>query len=714
MSKLLRNLLLFALIMAGFQPLYSASRVEIKDGWFYVDGEKYFVKGLGHELGARPGEIPWERKFNPEFLRYDLKLIKEGNFNTIRTWNYLTEQELRMINEAGIMVIQGFWFDIDRYLNEPDYAREMESKLREVVAYSKAAGNVLFYSINNEPEPWIAAKNGVSKVNDALKRMKSIVKEVDPGMGVSIANAHWNECYEQDMWDVLFYNFYIYGPITNRVMGYREHLEWFKQAYAKDKPFVVGEFGLSVSKSGAKEKFGYGGNTEEDQKNGDLLMYESIISAGLQGGCLFMWNDGWWKAGSPNKHDDHAEEWYGVLGIQDEKSDPKGKPRPVYYAFKEYNQAIVTSPRNLVSYTGKVPVEIYAVKNVKSIDCVIGEKKIGLARNGLWFKGEFDCAAMAEGKKEMLVKVRAGTSGKNFTRKLVFWTGKSSESSPVLSLSADKDSCRPGDNLGMEISFVDGAGRPVPGAAVRYGYHVLLGGDEKEFEGVTDSEGKIKFESRFYGKEVFVKFVAAAEQEKDGEKVKYSAAKFITMESGIADQDLEVYGAQDGDVLYDFEYDSADGAKKDFSVVYKGAANYVPGVDTENKRGGNSALVLDYEPAMAGSWGYTQNAFPELRDISDYKAFSFWVRGDNSWNKLKVMLIDEDGERWFDSEIRLTWSGWRKVISALGNLARDPYDQVTDGNNRPDYDKVKGIAIVMASGGNSTSKIIIDKMEVYR
>lgn len=145
-----------------------ADRPSISGGWFYVNGEKFFVKGIGHELGSRPGQLPWEREFRPDLLNYDLKLIKEGGFNTIRSWNNFTEQELQVIDKYGLMVIQGLWCDIDKYINEPGYAPYIEKTTRDIVRYSKNHGSILLYSINNEPESRIVAKNGLDKVNAVL------------------------------------------------------------------------------------------------------------------------------------------------------------------------------------------------------------------------------------------------------------------------------------------------------------------------------------------------------------------------------------------------------------------------------------------------------------------------------------------------------------------------------------------------------------------
>ncbi|RKY56462.1 MAG: hypothetical protein DRP96_11245, partial [Candidatus Neomarinimicrobiota bacterium] len=44
---------------------------EIRDGWYYIDGEKYFIKGIGYETHTRPGQVPWEYEFNAAVIEYD-------------------------------------------------------------------------------------------------------------------------------------------------------------------------------------------------------------------------------------------------------------------------------------------------------------------------------------------------------------------------------------------------------------------------------------------------------------------------------------------------------------------------------------------------------------------------------------------------------------------------------------------------------------------
>ncbi|MEI7980080.1 MAG: hypothetical protein WCI71_00410 [Bacteroidota bacterium] len=91
--------LLFAILSPFAGP---AQQVEVKNNSFYIDGQKFFVKGIGYEAGAIPGMLPWERTFDPDLLRFDMNRIRAGGFNTIRTWAQFTARELDVIQEYDI------------------------------------------------------------------------------------------------------------------------------------------------------------------------------------------------------------------------------------------------------------------------------------------------------------------------------------------------------------------------------------------------------------------------------------------------------------------------------------------------------------------------------------------------------------------------------------------------------------------------------------
>ncbi|WP_372755929.1 hypothetical protein [Labilibaculum sp.] len=53
------------------------TKVELKDNWYFLNGERFFIKAIGYEIGARPGQHPYEdeKKDHLELMKYDLENI---------------------------------------------------------------------------------------------------------------------------------------------------------------------------------------------------------------------------------------------------------------------------------------------------------------------------------------------------------------------------------------------------------------------------------------------------------------------------------------------------------------------------------------------------------------------------------------------------------------------------------------------------------------
>ena len=82
-------------VESGAKEVSSETHVELREGWYYINGNKFFVNALGYEIGARPGQHPYKKRWSePERVKSDLAVIKEAGFNAIRTWSELSEEEL--------------------------------------------------------------------------------------------------------------------------------------------------------------------------------------------------------------------------------------------------------------------------------------------------------------------------------------------------------------------------------------------------------------------------------------------------------------------------------------------------------------------------------------------------------------------------------------------------------------------------------------------
>lgn len=94
--------------------------------------------------------------------------------------------------------------------------------------------------------------------------------------------------------------------------------------------------------------------------------YRDILDSGATGLCPFYYADGWWKAGAPSIHNDEAEEWFGFFGFRDVK-DTTGYPRPAWHALRQYNEALISSPKNQQFYQNEVPIEVFCQPDVMQL-----------------------------------------------------------------------------------------------------------------------------------------------------------------------------------------------------------------------------------------------------------------------------------------------------------------------------------------------------------
>jgi len=82
-----------------------------------------------------------------------------------------------------------------------------------------------------------------------------------------------------------------------------------------------------------------------------------------------------WKGGEPSVHNNAVEEWFGFWGYSDLK-DTVGYPRPVWYALKTYNEALISSPKNQTFYQNIVPIEVFAQSDVVKMRIIFHDKVI--------------------------------------------------------------------------------------------------------------------------------------------------------------------------------------------------------------------------------------------------------------------------------------------------------------------------------------------------
>jgi hypothetical protein len=363
-------LFLSLLLLFSISSVHSQSRtkIELKDNWYYLNGEKFFIKAIGYEIGARPGQHPYEDKKNDDLdlLRFDLKEIKKGGYNTIRTWSQFSEKQLEVVQESGLKLIMGLDVNPEKNYGDPEFIKECIEKVKSVTAYSKKYDCIITYLVINEPQTdHIHQVTGKAFV-DLMKNLIQEIHKGHPGIPVTLsANAMISDYMDESFFDVYAYNCYDHKEAQTATMGFKDYIKGLNELNGQNKPFITTEFGYSVSHKGSGR---YGGNTLKQQSDGLIANYRDLIDAGAVGMCPFYYADGWWKGGDKNTHGlDQPEEWFGFWGYKD-INDKYGSPRPVWFAMRDYMKGLIISPKNISIHTGTIiPLELYNTKDVKKV-----------------------------------------------------------------------------------------------------------------------------------------------------------------------------------------------------------------------------------------------------------------------------------------------------------------------------------------------------------
>jgi hypothetical protein len=256
----------------------------------------------------------------------------------------------------------------------------------------------------NEPMVSHIHDKGARNTVNLWKDLITIIHEEHSGIPVTISNnSAIGEYINERIFDVYGYNAYDYKEgLSGYVQGFSNHFHFLKKLNGENKPVLVTEFGLSVSPLGWGKM--YGGNTRKRQASHIIKNLSELLDSDVAGVCPFYYADGWWKAGEPENHNTHPEEWFGYWGYADD-SDTTGYPRPIWYEFKKYNQAIVAAPRNHKIYQAVVPIEFYVndqVARAKIIynDSVIYDKAISQSH----FIDELDFKEQAITDRELIIE----------------------------------------------------------------------------------------------------------------------------------------------------------------------------------------------------------------------------------------------------------------------------------------------------------------------
>ncbi len=452
--------------------------IEMKDGWFYLDGEKFFINALGYEIGARPGQHPYESRGNePRRVKQDMAVIKEAGFNAIRTWSELTEDELQMVQDSDLKVVFGINIQPDQDFAAPEVVARSLAHVDDVLAYSRKYDCIIAYLIMNEPMPQHIQKVGAEATVDLWTRIRDRIHQEHPGIPVTISgNSAITEFVDMNLFDIYAYNAYDYDGF-NYTHGYANAARILPELNGQGKPLLLTEFGLSVSGEGSGR---YGGNTLAAQMHTVPWYYRQLLDAGAAGACPFYYADGWWKGGNPAVHDDTPEEWFGYWGYRD-GDDTVGYPRPVWHALKRYNQALVASPRNQSFYRNEIPLEMFLQPDVESVRVVYRDRVVysqeGVAAGHLADVLSFSGEGLTD--RELIFEFYDSRQELLKLESIIVLTGDEEIEWPSISISTDMKNLDEGPEIAVELRLVNGEVFTLEGDA-RYLFSTHIGWEKGE------------------------------------------------------------------------------------------------------------------------------------------------------------------------------------------------------------------------------------------
>lgn len=318
----------------------STGPVRIVNGQLVVNGQPFFIKGVGYN------PIPIGRSYaygfsgDREIYSRDFPLIRAMGANTIRTWSKVTSTDFLDAaynnGENPIYVIMGFPVDPTKVSNAT-YREAVIGDFREYVRRFKDHPAVLMWCVGNEVEfeiqktwpgdsgklrDWYSLLNELARAayeveGDSYHPVMTSSCEIyfigDPATGSDDSSLRF-----VDAW----------GATIFRGRSFEGAFDQFRERSSK--PLVVTEFGIDAfdTNAGAEDE------VAQAEYASDLL--DELFNAGgrILGGCYFEWSDEWWKAGTANSHDVGGfdmpsfpdgvsnEEWFGICRVLDNGNGP--------------------------------------------------------------------------------------------------------------------------------------------------------------------------------------------------------------------------------------------------------------------------------------------------------------------------------------------------------------------------------------------------------
>jgi GT2 family glycosyltransferase len=287
--------------------------VVAKGKFFFVDGEKFFVKGVTYGPFAPASHgAPFPER---ERIERDFTLMRELGANTLRTFTVPPRWLLDMAGAYGLRVIVGIpWAEHVAFLDSPQILHQIRQTIEDGVKACRGHTAVLACLVGNEIPPEMARWHGPERVRGFLRELVAIVKKTDPDRLVSYANFPSTEYLDVDFADFVSFNVYLHREESFR--NYLSHLH----NLAEDKPLILTEFGLDSLREG-----------EEGQAETLAWQVKAGFEMGLAGEVIFAWTDDWYALPLSGEGGFQVEDW--SFGLVDRERNKKPSFHVVQHCF---------------------------------------------------------------------------------------------------------------------------------------------------------------------------------------------------------------------------------------------------------------------------------------------------------------------------------------------------------------------------------------------
>ena len=189
--------------------LTGSETVELSGRFFFLDGEKFFLKGVtyGPFSPSRQG-VPFP---DPARVEVDFALMTELGANCLRTFTPPPEWLLDIAAAYGLRVMIGIpWAQHISFLDSQKTQADIRDTIARTVAVSKDHPAAFAYLVGNEIPPEIVRWYGSDRVRGFLRGLVDSVRTVAPESFVSYANFPSTEYLEIDFVDFVAFNVYLH------------------------------------------------------------------------------------------------------------------------------------------------------------------------------------------------------------------------------------------------------------------------------------------------------------------------------------------------------------------------------------------------------------------------------------------------------------------------------------------------------------------------